>query len=134
MRSAATGAVGSAALRVEFHAQRVAFAHVRQRLALWPGKYRLEGQVKPDGLQNERGLQWVLRCESGAALGESERFSGRGAWQPFALVFDVPAVGCSSQWLQLLLPARAPAERWVVGRIWFDAMRIERRATGDDPA
>lgn len=122
-----SGVVGKAALLVEFHGQRVAFQHVRQRLALVPGSYRFSGRARPDGLRNERGLQWRLRCESGAALGETERFSGQADWRDFQTPFDVPPEGCATQWLQLFLAARIPAERWAAGRIWFDDLRIARQ-------
>lgn len=118
------GAAGRSALLIDFHGQRVAFQHVRQRLALMPGEYRLSGRVRPEGLQNERGLQWRLRCESGTALTETARFTGQSDWREFESSFSVPAEGCSSQWLQLYLAGRIPAERWAVGRIWFDDLRI----------
>ena len=49
------GAEGRLALRVAFEDRRVPFSHVRQRLALPPGRYRLSGRAKPDGLRTERG-------------------------------------------------------------------------------
>lgn len=133
-RRATNGVLGGKALLLEFHGQQVAFGHVRQRLVLWPGHYRLSGTVKPEGLQNERGLQWQVRCDSGTALGESTRFTGNTDWRPFELAFAVPPTGCASQWLQLVLPARVAAERWVAGRIWFDGMQIQRAESGPEPS
>ncbi len=124
------GAGGKTALLIDFHGQRVAFQHVRQRLALMPGEYQLSGRARPEGLQNERGLQWRLRCESGTALGETARFTGHSDWREFDTRFTVPVEGCASQWLQLYLAGRIPAERWASGRIWFDDLRISRIQPG----
>jgi len=132
-RQPVAGSEGSVSLLVDFHGQRVAFQHVRQRLALVSGDYTLSGRVFADGLQNERGLQWQLRCEGGAGLAETERFSGQSGWRRFEVGFSVPAEGCSTQWLALVLAARIPAERLASGRIWFDALRISRQQV-DMPA
>lgn len=122
------GAEGRLALRVAFEDRRVPFSHVRQRLALPPGRYLLSGRAKPDGLRTERGLVWTLTCASGgAALGETPPLRGGGAWREFEAAFEVPAQGCGGQWLTLRLPARIPAEQRIGGRAWFDALKITRQ-------
>ena len=47
------------ALRVAFEDRRVPFAHVRQLLALGPGRYTLSGRARPDNLRTDRGLVWT---------------------------------------------------------------------------
>ena len=126
------GAEGRLALRVAYEDRRVPFAHVRQRLALPPGPYRLSGQARPDGLRTERGLVWTLTCASGGApLGETEPLRGGSTWRPFEADFVVPAHGCGGQWLTLRLPARIPAEQRIGGRAWFDALKITRQRAAE---
>lgn len=121
------GAVDRLALRVAFEDRRVPFAHVRQLLALGPGRYTLAGQARPDNLRTERGLVWTLSCASGGKpLGETLPLRGSGPWRAFEVDFEVPAQGCAAQWLVLRLPARIPAEQRIGGRAWFDALKISR--------
>lgn len=121
------GAEGRVALRVAFEDRRVPFAHVRQQLALAPGRYVLSGQARPDNLRTDRGLVWTVTCASGgAALGETPPLRGSGPWRGFEAAFEVPAEGCGAQWLTLRLPARIPAEQRIGGRAWYDGLRISR--------
>lgn len=123
------GVTGRVALRVAFEDQRVKFRHVNQLLALAPGRYRLQGRVRPDQLRTERGLVWTVACAGQrAALAESEPFRGNGPWRGFEVEFEVPAQGCGGQWLSLVLPARIPAEQRIGGRVWFDDLKIVRLA------
>jgi len=122
------GVEGEQALLVEFRDRRVAFDHVSQLLALPAGAYRLSGRVRLDDLRNERGLVWALSCDrTQTALAQTERFSGRRQWEDFAVEFNVPAEGCSAQWLRLRLDARVAGEQMIGGRAWFDALKIVRR-------
>ncbi len=120
------GAGGQRALRLAFDDRRVPFRHVRQRLALAPGRYELRGRAKPDGLRSERGLVWTVSCANGRGLGDSEPLSGRSPWREFRMEFEVPAGGCEGQWLILRLPARIAAEQRIGGQIWFDDLAIRR--------
>lgn len=121
------GAGGRLALRVAFEDRRVPFNHVRQQLALAPGRYRLMGRAKADNLRSERGLVWTLSCAgSGKALGETPPLRGSGPWRGFQAEFDVPADNCGGQWLMLHLPARIPAEQRIGGQAWFDDLKITR--------
>jgi tetratricopeptide (TPR) repeat protein len=122
-----TGAEGRFALRVSFDDRRVPFEHVRQLLALPPGKYRLAGRARAEGLRSERGLVWRVACaEDSHPLGATDPILGFTPWRDFALDFEVPATGCGGQWLVLSVPARIPAEQRIGGRAWFDAIRIRR--------
>jgi hypothetical protein len=116
---------GSFALHVEFEDRRVAFQHVRQLLALAPGRYRLQGRAKLD-LRTERGLVWTLYCaEDGRTIGETEPLMGRKPWHSFEHEFEVPNRDCGGQWLTLRIPARIPAEQLVGGSAAFDDLKIK---------
>ena len=127
-RMAGSGVEGERALRVAFEDRRVPFAHVRQMLALPPGKYRLTGRARPENLRTDRGLAWTVVCATPAAtpLGETEPLRGHGGWRALSLDFEVPAEGCGGQWLALSVRARIPAEQRIGGVAWFDNMRIAR--------
>jgi hypothetical protein len=127
-RMATGGMEGERALRVAFEDRRVPFAHVRQMLALPPGRYRLTGRARPENLRTDRGLAWTLACATADArpLGETEPLRGHGDWRDLALEFEVPAEGCGGQWLTLALRARIPAEQRVGGVAWYDSLRITR--------
>ncbi|MFY2763009.1 tetratricopeptide repeat protein [Arenimonas sp. MALMAid1274] len=130
-REPVEGATGSMALRLRFQDRRVKFDHVRQLLALAPGRYRLSGRFRPEQLENERGLVWSVHCApAGPPLGETEGLRGDGPWRDFGADFEVPAQGCGGQQLVLKLPARGPAEERVRGEVWFDDLRIVRSAAG----
>ena len=120
------GASGALALRVAFEDRRVPFNHLRQQLALAPGRYELVGRARPEHLRTERGLVWTVACNGGPALGDSPPLRGGGNWREFRLEFEVPADGCGGQWLSLRLPARIPAEQRIGGAIWFDDVAIRR--------
>lgn len=115
------------ALLVEFAYGRVMFKDVWQMLALAPGAYRLTGQVRADGLRNERGMYWRVYClgERRTVIGETERETGTSPWHEFALTFQVPA-DCRGQLLRLELAARIAREQEVTGRIWYDSIAIHR--------
>ena len=127
-RTAGPGVTGQVALRVAFQDRRVPFSHVRQMLALPPGKYRLTGRQRADSLRTERGLVWIVACATsgGPALATTEPLRGQTNWREFGVDFEVPATGCGGQWLILTVPARIPAEQRIGGVAWFDAMRIAR--------
>ena len=123
------GTRGGKALHVAFNGQRVRFQHVRQPLFLEPGRYRLQGRVRPDGLRAERGLRWTVRCgESGERLlSEGPSFAGSDDWQFFTQDFTVPETDCPVQWLRLELEGRAELEFEAQGGIWFDDLAISRQ-------
>lgn len=125
------GARGERALHVSFDGQRVRFNHVQQYLLLEPGRYRLQGRVRPDSLRAERGLRWMLRCVAeGPPLAESERFLGSDEWRTFTVEFAVPEKGCPAQVLRLQLEGRAELDFEAQGGIWFDDLSIAALETG----
>jgi len=127
-RLAVPGATDGMALRVSFSDRRVPFSHVRQQLALTPGRYRLSGKVRPEGLRTDVGLVWTVGCAGplNQPLVDTAPFKGQSPWRPFEAEFEVPAEGCGGQWLTLRLPARIAAEQRIGGTIWFDEIRIAR--------
>lgn len=124
------GTHGGKALHVTFNGQRVRFRHVRQPLYLEPGRYRLQGRVRPDGLRAERGLRWMVRCgeSGGRLLSEGPSFTGgSGDWQLFTQEFTIPEADCPVQWLRLELEGRAELDFEAQGGIWFDDLAISRQ-------
>jgi hypothetical protein len=123
----ASGAAGRRALRVTWSGKRVAGPAIHQFAALTPGRYRLTGLARMEGLQSVRGIQWALRCadERRSVLGVSPRFLGAGDWEPFAFEVDVPA-RCSGQVLQLEPAGLNEGTTFVMGKAWFDDLRATR--------
>lgn len=120
------GVTGQAALRLAFEHRRVPFAHVRQMLALAPGRYELSLRARADGLRSERGLVWQVSCVTGGpVLGQTEPLRGRTPWHSREMEFEVPE-NCPGQWLLLRVPARIEAEQQIGGRAWFDDLKIRR--------
>jgi hypothetical protein len=74
-----------------------------QLLVLPPGSYRLAGLAQTIEGEAEPRLQWRLSCADAgntpfavAAIDPAE-----DGWSTFSLAFQVPAQGCSAQWLRL---------------------------------
>ncbi|MFZ1827332.1 MAG: hypothetical protein WAW42_00865 [Candidatus Competibacteraceae bacterium] len=119
------GVRGERALHVNFDGQRVRFQHVLQYLLLEPGRYRLQGRVRPDSLRTALGLRWKVRCVAdGPWVAESDRFLGSDEWRIFTVDFVVPTNDCPAQVLRLELEGRAELDFEVEGAIWFDDLAI----------
>jgi hypothetical protein len=123
----ATGAAGPRVLRVTWSGKRVSGPAIHQFVALAPGRYKLTGLARMEGLQSVRGIQWTLRCidERRSALGVSPRFLGSGDWETFAFEVDVPA-RCPGQVLQLEPVGLNEGTTFVSGKAWFDDLRATR--------
>ncbi|MHB8724063.1 MAG: tetratricopeptide repeat protein [Casimicrobiaceae bacterium] len=133
-RQLAVGMVGKRALRVAFADRRYTGPPIYQYLMLPPGRYRLEGKERTDGLDSWLGLQWGLYCtqaagRDGPQLAHSDRFLGSSDWSAFRVAFVVPA-GCPVQQLRLELAnprrdARSPGDvaARMRGTLWFDEIR-----------
>jgi len=125
-RLSGEGVGGRVALRIAFEDRRVPFSHVRQMLALPPGRYRLDLRAKGERLRTERGLAWQVSCvKGGRSLGQTPPLTGHRPWHSVKLEFEVPAE-CEGQWLVLRIPARIEAEQLIGGQAWFDDLRITR--------
>ena len=125
-RLGGAGVTGKAALHLAFGHRRVPFAHVRQMLALAPGRYQLELRARADALRSERGLVWQVSCVAGGPpLGQTEPLRGQAPWHSLQMDFEVPQ-DCPGQWLVLRVPARIEAEQQIGGQAWFDDLKIRR--------
>jgi hypothetical protein len=124
------GATGKAALRVAYNGRRQSGVPAAQYLALRPGTYELSGLARPESLNSVRGLQWVVRCaqagETGAVLGQSERFLGSSEWRPFSAAVQVPE-SCPGQVLRLEPALDSGATAFISGVAWFDDLKLSRR-------
>lgn len=121
---------GTKALRVDLGHGRIEFGGIEQTLSLAPGQYRLVLKLRGN-LAGRRGLRWQLTCRDIAAdpLAETQMFLGVArTWQDVAVKFEVPQTGCDAQRLALGLAARSASEQLVTGQVWYDDVKIERRA------
>lgn len=117
---------GDSALRAHFGSYSSAQL-AEQFLLLNAGPYRLTGEARAEVGDPSTRLTWRITCiETGAMIGESSNTpdSGNTAWKPFHFDFEVPAKGCSAQWLQLF-PTPSERRATVVG--WYDNFSIVSR-------
>ena len=123
------GTRGRRALHVAFDSRSAHFRHVLQPLFLDPGRYRLQGRVRPDGLSPGDGLRWMVGCgwPEPRPLAMTEPFIGRDDWQVFGLDFEVPATDCPLQVLRLEHGERVGGGPDGQGGVWFDDLAISRR-------
>jgi len=130
---AIAGARGSGALELRFRHFTARFDHLRQRLLLAPGPYRLRGRVRLEALKSPAGLRWRVECAPAAAtpavrlIAASTPFLGSAPWQEFALEFAVPP-DCPQQVLRLVTAGKRPFEYRLDGGIWFDQFSLRRVA------
>lgn len=113
-------------LRIDFAKNSSPFSDVSQTLYLTAGNYRLEGEVKTENLQNEKGLRWKILCvnEARQFLAATPRHNGTSDWISFAADFNVPADSCVMQRLVLVLDAKSALDQNISGRIWYDNLKI----------
>lgn len=127
MENAATyGTTGERALHLLFRGLRSHFRHLHQYLLLPPGKYYLQGRVRPERLEAAQGMQWVLYCEGkNEPLVTTDKFRGSDQWTRFRSEFTV-GNDCTVQKLQLELAGKIQLDFDVAGGIWFDDLAIEQ--------
>lgn len=120
------GTTGERALHLVFRGLRIRFRHLSQYLLLPPGKYYLQGRVRPDRLEAPHGMQWVVYCHGkDAPLAATETYRGSDQWTRFRSEFVVGA-DCPVQKLQLELAGNIQLDYDVTGSIWFDDIAIEQ--------
>jgi hypothetical protein len=136
-RARTRGIEGENALQVVFRGGKNRFLHVWQPLFLGPGRYRLVGSLRSEGLDTAGGLRWAVYCTTDGGgwrpLGESEHFSKSLEWREFALEFTVPEE-CQGQALRLESTGRRAFEHVIKGSIWFDSMSIHKLKPPPDTA
>jgi tetratricopeptide (TPR) repeat protein len=122
------GIIGENAFFVNFEGGRTPFSNLQQTLVLPPGKWQLNYRARAINLDSTRGLIWRITClPDNSTLAESEPMRGMFNWQELAVDFEVPEQ-CGGQKLQLLIPARIPAETQIRGDLWLDEVRIQPQA------
>ena len=116
------------ALQIDFVKNASPFADVSQTLYLGAGNYRLEGEVKTENLQNDRGLLWKVFCmnDSNQLLAATLPRNGTSSWNSFTADFSVPEERCVMQRLVLVLDARSALDQNISGRIWYDNLKINK--------
>ncbi|MBU1525468.1 MAG: hypothetical protein KJ954_01850 [Alphaproteobacteria bacterium] len=96
-----------------------------QLLLLDPGVYSFSGEVRFDAGGDDARLAWVLSClETGRPLVEwsPAADAANPEWSGWRTTFEVPASGCSAQWLRL--KSRRGDRRSSVSA-WFDRLRVD---------
>jgi len=118
---------GERALRVNFRGLRVKFQNLYQYLMLPPGRFYLQGRVRPDNLQAAQGMQWALYClGNNEPVAVTDRFRGSDQWTRFRTEFSIPPSGCPVQMLRLELAGTIRLDFDADGTIWFDNLGIEQ--------
>ncbi len=128
--AATYGTEGERALHLLFSNTQEPFRRFFQPLFIDPGRYRVTGQVRTDGLKTNGGLQWSVECRADdktLSLATSERFLGSQQWRVFEFEFELP-VGCTDPTLRLSTYARVQSDYRISGSAWFDDLRMQRLA------
>ncbi|MGQ4659011.1 tetratricopeptide repeat protein [Lysobacter sp. F6437] len=116
---------GEYALSIVFDGRAVRFAHLRQPLALAPGRYQLQAAAW-QSINTSRPFVWQLSCSVGTGGVLAELPLGAApVWTSVKTAFDVPP-GCERQQLQLRHTARSLAERTIRGSIQLDETFITK--------
>ena len=98
-----------------------------QRLLLQPGQaYKILFKLKLNGLKNDQGLKWSVRCSdrSNAWLASSEPMMGRTKWSENSFEVLILEDGCQSQLLELITVSNFHHERFFQGSVLFDDFRV----------
>src|SRR5262249_42170126 len=115
-----------------FSGARVRFANAKQLMLLPAGDYTFRGRVRTGELRTSRGLWWHIFCANtaGQTLANTDLVHSATAWTDFMVQFQVPAMDCKAQWLQLELPARIDPELKIEGQIWYQDLQIGPISSG----
>lgn len=119
-------AAGQGSLSLVFEGRAVTGLGLEQALALAPGRYRLTGQAANDTRAMRPFAFEVVCAANGRPLGTVElpNASLAPAWQPFGGTVQVPADGCTGQWLRLRYLGRSLNERILSGTLRLDALEL----------
>ena len=119
------------ALMVEFAGMRTPSAGIEQLIVLSPGHYVLRGRAQANGLDTERGLQWILTCAEGQQIiMTSPLLVGSQPWREFATPFEVPGDRCGGQWLRL----QVGAPYMIGGRAGYANLSVDRETEAAGPS
>lgn len=126
-----SGAEGrGAALDIRFTGRPIGLPMISQHIFVGQGRFRLQGSYKSSQMRVDPPLAWTVRCTDaqGQVIARSAALEDSGnAWKQFAFDFETPP-GCGSvASLELAIATAAPTASGR-GRIWFDALSLERLA------
>lgn len=123
------GGDGKYAFKVTFNKRKpVTHSVLSQRLLLEPGRgYTVTFKSKMEGLKNDQGIKWIVKCadQTNQRLSESRAMQGRAKWSESSFDVQIPEAGCGSQKLELVAASRFHHERFFQGVALFDAIKIE---------
>src|SRR5690606_38855192 len=115
-------------LRLRFLGRRVAGGIARHPLLLAPGRYRLAWRQRLESLDADPGVEWRLSCAGKPdTLAASAPMRGTSPWRDAALEFEIPAQGCTGQWLELGMAGARGAGQLAAGGLRLARVRLEGR-------
>ncbi|MBW3617038.1 MAG: hypothetical protein KY446_04685 [Proteobacteria bacterium] len=104
---------------------------LEQLLLLPPGDYLLAFKTRAEQAGGTATMSWVVRCaDSQTELGASGPLEGAAGWASVVVPFRVPGGGCPAQRLALEAAAAPPSAVESLAPVWFDDLRVSRRAGG----
>ena len=116
-------------LQVDFTGKAMRPPILRQDLLLFPGSFRLSGNMQSTDLRSEQGLAWVVTCaKDGRELGRSGSLKTTGrAWQNWEAEIAMPE-DCDGFGARLALQTFAPyeAKTGLRGEVLMDDIRLKR--------
>lgn len=117
---------GSQSLEIRFTGSRPKQLSVlSQRLLLKGAAHLFSGKIKTSYLRAGDGVQWIARCDDGTIMARSQLFTGTAEWRPFELSFNLPASGCVSQVIDLVIDPGLNSPFAFAGSAWFDELRVD---------
>lgn len=117
---------GQQSLRLDFAAQdNLSFNHVYQDVAVKPGVYRFEAQVKAAGITTDQGVDFhIVDCDSPARLDiATEPITGTTGWRAEAKLFRVAP---ETRLIRIEL-RRSPSRKFdnkIAGTLWIDSVKL----------
>lgn len=115
------GRAGTA--RVSFRRRPVPEAGLQQPLLLAPGDYRFSARMRSEGLQSQRGLEWVIQCAAGPVVGRSEQINGSFPWRAVTMELTIGSE-CPGQWLKLRNRVASGSGQSTSGELWITDVLI----------
>lgn len=123
VRDSAVAFEGRWSLRLTFAGdQNVAYAHTAQTAVLPPGRYRLRGMARCEGLTTDQGL--VLRATGQGLDARTPQITGSADWTELVTSFSV-AAPVNLVTVQVLREPSYKFDSKIAGTAWFDAVRLE---------
>lgn len=111
------------------------FSHIRQRLILQPGRYRLYGYWKGYDVTTRSGVfieLYSLKSEQRVYARTDQKY-GTWSWEPFEITFDVPE---QAQLFELRMRRRKTnaLDKYIAGKVWLDQFSLLKIVDVNEPA